>query len=139
MHEVHKSQRRRRHERHTDEAMGDPAMMLQRRKRALQGPEHVDIGGFGGEHHGQRRQSALAVESGASHAAAGQEMSERIQVFPRMDLLCSKRAIVRRWSESSRTAESTQRIYHRGTEVTEKNRNQLCVSVVDGPCWRLLV
>ena len=99
MHAVHQGQRRRRHERHADEAVGNSAMVLQGCKLALQHPEHVDIGGFGGQHHGQRGESAFAIKARTRHAGAGQKMRERIQVVPRSSFVCSKRAIVRRWSE----------------------------------------
>src|SRR5208283_3897799 len=102
MNEVHKGQRRSRHERHADEAVRDSAMELQRRKGTLQGPEHVHIRGLSGEHHGYGRERALAVEACTSQAAASQQVSDRIQVFPRLSFVCGKRAIVRRWSESSR-------------------------------------
>ena len=48
-----------------------------------QRPQHVKVGGFGGEHHGQRGQRALAIKSGATHAGAGQEVGNRLQWSPR--------------------------------------------------------
>ena len=52
----------------------------------LRGPQHVNVGSLSGQHHGHCRQGALTVEAGATQAAAGQKMSDRIQVFPRVML-----------------------------------------------------
>src|SRR5271157_1469798 len=101
MRDVHKGQRRSRHKRHADEAVGNSAMVLQPRERGLQAPKHVHISGFGGKHHGYGRERALAVEACTSQAAAGQQVSERVQVFPRLSFGCGKRAIVRRQSEAT--------------------------------------
>ncbi len=94
MQQINQSQNRDRYERHPNKAVGDTAMVLQSGDRALDPPDHVDVCRFGGKHHGYRGQRALAVEAGASHACAGQEMSNGIQVVPRREFE-RKRAIVR--------------------------------------------
>src|SRR5208282_6089187 len=87
-----------RDKRRAHEAVCNSAMVLQPCGGALERPNDIDIGGFGGEHHGQRGESALAIEAGAPHAGAGQKMSERVQVFPRLSVTGSKTAIVRKRS-----------------------------------------
>ncbi len=90
--QIHEAQHRSRHERHAHEAMGDAAMVLQSRNGAFDLPEHVEIGGLGGEHHGYGGQLRLAIEARASKTCAGQKVGNGIQG----DLECVRTPIVRR-------------------------------------------
>ena len=46
--------------------------------------DHVEVGSFGGERERECGQRSLAVESGTSHAGAGQEVSDGFQVICRI-------------------------------------------------------
>jgi hypothetical protein len=41
--------------------------------------EDVEIGSFGGEREGERGQRGLAIQPGAAHAGAGEEMGDGFQ------------------------------------------------------------
>src|ERR1035438_3047458 len=86
MAEIHQDQHRGGNQRHTHEAVGDSAMMLQSGDGAFEFPKHVDVSSLSGQYHRQCREGALAIEACASHARASQKMSERVQVFPRVVL-----------------------------------------------------
>ena len=101
MHDVNERQHPRRNQRHAHEAVGDSAMMLQICRTALQAPQYVQVGGFGGQHHRQRGQSALAVEAGASHACADQKMSWWIQVVPRAVFVTARELLYAGGAKSS--------------------------------------
>src|ERR1035438_1450793 len=86
MAEIHEDQHRGGNQRHTHEAVGDSAVMLQSGDGAFEFPKHVDVGSLSGQHHCERGEGALTIEARASHARASQKMSERVQVFPRVVL-----------------------------------------------------
>ena len=63
-------------ERHSDESMGNAAMMFETFDGAGKSPDDIEVGGFGGEYGGQGGVGGFAIESGASDACAGQEMGD---------------------------------------------------------------
>ena len=56
-------------------------MMRETEGRAAEAAEDVEIGSLRGERESERGQRGLAVESGAAHARAGQEMGDWFQVL----------------------------------------------------------
>ena len=77
--EVHESDYRQGVERHSDEGMGESAMVGEAEGRAAKSADHVEVGRFGRQRQSERGQRRLAVQSGASQAGAGQEVSKRFQ------------------------------------------------------------
>ena len=59
-----------------DEGMRDAAMMLQLFDGPGETPDDVEVGGFGGQHGGQRGVGGFAIESGAADAGAGKEVRD---------------------------------------------------------------
>ncbi len=59
-----------------DEGVRDAAVMLESGNRAAQSPEYVEVGGFGGERHGERCVGRLTVEAGASETGSGEEVGD---------------------------------------------------------------
>src|ERR1017187_3945608 len=104
MAEIYEEQDRSRNERHAHEAVSDSAVMLQGSDGALEFPQHVDVGSLSGQHHRQSGQGALTIEARAPHARAGQQMSDRIQVFPRVILGTARELLYAgaRWTECKR-------------------------------------
>ena len=96
MQKKHQAQHGRCHKRHAHEAVSDAAMVLQSGDRTAELPQHVDVGGLGGEHHGHGGQRDLRLKPERPRQRAGQEVSQWIQSLPQVELDCSKRAIVRR-------------------------------------------
>src|SRR5437667_9400918 len=60
--------------------MGEAAMAGKGNHRALHQGNDVNIGNLSGNGQGQRSQRRLAIQSGAAHARAGQDVCERIQL-----------------------------------------------------------
>ena len=58
--------------------MGPSAMVLEGGDGAFDGPEDVEVGGFGGERHGQGGVGGLAVEAGAGEDGSGHEVGDGI-------------------------------------------------------------
>ena len=57
-----------------EEGVGPSAMMLEGGDGAVDGPEGVEVGGFGGERHGDGGVGCLAIEAGAGEAGSGHEV-----------------------------------------------------------------
>ncbi len=57
--------------------VGEAAMMLERDQRSAKAPQDIEVGGFGGQGHGQRGVRGLAIEAGAAQACAGEEVGDR--------------------------------------------------------------
>src|ERR1700677_4012833 len=62
--------------RQPEEGVGDAAMVLEGGDGAAGRPEGVEVGGFGGEGHGEGRVGGLAVEAGAGEAGPGHEVGD---------------------------------------------------------------
>jgi hypothetical protein len=60
--------------------MGKAAMMREAKNPSLKLAEHVQIRRFGGQRHRSGGESRLAIQSGSSHASAGQKVSNGFQV-----------------------------------------------------------
>ena len=61
-----------------EEGVGPSAMVLEGGDGALDGPEDVEVGGFGGERHGQGGVGGLPVEAGAGEDGSGHEVRDGI-------------------------------------------------------------
>jgi len=75
------------HEWDPDERVRDATMMLQVCDRTFDAPQDVDVSGFGRQRHCQGRERSPAVEARAPQACAGQKVSDRFQVLPRLKSL----------------------------------------------------
>jgi hypothetical protein len=62
-----------------EEGVRESAMMGEGERRTSDSAQDVEIGGFGGERQRQCGERGLAIESGAPHAGAGQEVSDGFQ------------------------------------------------------------
>ncbi len=58
----------------TKESMGPTPVMSEVCDGAADGPKGVEVGSFGGEHHGEGGVAGTAVEAGAGEACSGKEM-----------------------------------------------------------------
>jgi len=67
-----------RHDRRRKKGVGDAAMVLQLLHRPGQGPQNVDVGGFGGQNGGERGVGGLAIEARAADAGSGKKMGDRL-------------------------------------------------------------
>src|SRR5271166_3052367 len=89
MDQINQRQHRGGNEWHSDEAMGDTAMMLQSGDGALQPPDYVDVGCFGSQHHSHGGKRGFTIEARACHARSGQKMGNGIQAEILTDLKSS--------------------------------------------------
>jgi hypothetical protein len=64
-------------DRSADKRMGETAMVSEGCNRAFQVPEDIDVGKFRGQREHERRVAGAAVKSRASHACAGEQVSDR--------------------------------------------------------------
>ena len=65
-----------RDQRRSQEGMGEAAMMLEGDQRSAKAPQHIEVGRFRGQRHGQRGICGLAIEAGAAQACAGEEVGD---------------------------------------------------------------
>jgi hypothetical protein len=61
--------------------MRETTMMVEAEGGASEAAENVEVGGFRGEGQRGRRESSLAIESGAAHDGAEEEMGDGFQCF----------------------------------------------------------
>ncbi len=66
---------------YADKCVGDAAMVLEGCDGAVDGPEGVDVGGLGGDGHGEGGVGGLAVEAGAGEDGSGHEVGDGFHVF----------------------------------------------------------
>ena len=59
-----------------EEGVGPAAMVLEAGDGAVDGPEGVEVGGFGGEGHGQGGVGGFAIETGAGEDGAGHQVGD---------------------------------------------------------------
>jgi hypothetical protein len=57
-----------------EKGVSPSAMMLEGSDGAIDGPEDVEVGGFGSDRHGDRSVGCLAVEPGAGEADSGHQV-----------------------------------------------------------------
>jgi len=62
--------------RQPEEGVGDAAMVLEGSNGPAGRPEGVEVGGLGGERHGEGGVGGLAVEAGTCEAGAGHEVGD---------------------------------------------------------------
>ena len=60
----------------SEKGVGDAAVVFEGGDRAAKSPEHVEVGGFRGEGHGQGRVGGAAVEAGAGETGSGEEVGD---------------------------------------------------------------
>ena len=63
-----------------EEGVGDAAMMLKGGDGTVERPEDVEVGGFGGDGHGDCGVGSLAIEPRAGEAGSGQQMGDWFHV-----------------------------------------------------------
>ena len=68
-------------EQYPEERVGESAMVGKAERTAVEAGENIQIGSFGGERERERGQHSLAVQPGAAHAGAGEEMGEGFQAI----------------------------------------------------------
>src|SRR5207253_2148402 len=68
--------------RNAEDGVGESAMVDEADGAALEIPEHVDVGGFGGERHGESCKRSFAGEAGARHRGAVEEVGDGFQRTP---------------------------------------------------------
>ena len=61
---------------YADESVGPSAMVLEGGDRPFESPENIEVGGLGGERHGQRGVGRLAIKTRAGEHRAGHEMRD---------------------------------------------------------------
>ena len=64
--------------------MGEAPMVGECERLAAKASQHVQIGSFRCQRKRQRGQRRFAIQPGAAHTCAGQEMSERFQVLQKI-------------------------------------------------------
>jgi hypothetical protein len=60
----------------SQESVGNAAMVFKDGDGAAKSPENIEIGGLGGEGHGQGGVGGAAIESGAGEYRSGEEVSD---------------------------------------------------------------
>jgi len=82
-HQVNEPDDQGRYQEQAQERVGESAMMGKGEHRPAESAQNIKIGRLGSQSHGGCGQRGLAIETGASHARAGQEVCDWFQIPPK--------------------------------------------------------